>query len=465
MKTLTVILGLLFAAHLGAAASAPTISDQYREAVSLYRQGDFVKAQKLFTAIKSKHPRYRKTTSYLARCREHIERDGPMTAYFDRAAEEAQELLDLRQTLLALVRKQYRSVTVQEQEGVVAFSFSPNFLFPGTSNDYSAAGTAFLGLVKDLALTYRSLHLVVVIEQPPAQRKKTGRREERQAVALGSFFFRHGGVPPQNLSLWSRPQSAPALRLELHTQTPPPLSNGSPIRGAMAEVSDPLVDPDDDWPLVIDLSLLDTARIKSWSLKILDSDRGTLAREFRGTSDVWVSIQWDGTDTKDRAVHPGEYQAFLSATTLNKEQLEDSTSFIVRSPRNKRHDQKSVLATKKEPAPGPLPESPQTRKWSHLIRFSFNQSDLAGTGGLEVKQLAQSIKAFPDEGVVIEGFADLTEKNAEGLALRRAENIRNLLIEKHGIPQERLTVRAKEPRRALEGESLQKSVVFFVEVE
>jgi len=233
----------------------------------------------------------------------------------------------------------------------------------------------------------------------------------------------------------------------------------------MAEVSDPLVDPDDDWPLVIDLSLLDTARIKSWSLKILDSDRGTLAREFRGTSDVWVSIQWDGTDTKDRAVHPGEYQAFLSATTLNKEQLEDSTSFIVRSPRNKRHDQKSVLATKKEPAPGPLPESPQTRKWSHLIRFSFNQSDLAGTGGLEVKQLAQSIKAFPDEGVVIEGFADLTEKNAEGLALRRAENIRNLLIEKHGIPQERLTVRAKEPRRALEGESLQKSVVFFVAVE
>jgi outer membrane protein OmpA-like peptidoglycan-associated protein len=461
MRRALIFVAVLFFTQWG--VTAPSVADQYRDAVTLFRQGHYVKAQEKFTAIKTLQPNYRKTTAYLVRCRERIERAGPTAAYYDRAAEEARELLDLRQSIFSLVQKRYSAVSIQRKEGAVAFSLPSAYLFPGISNDFSASGTAFLGVVKDLALTYRSLYLVILSEEPDSARKEVKRRSERRAVALGSFFFRQGGLPPQNIKIRSRPGKTSAIRLELHTHAPNPGDKEEPIRGAIAEVNDPVIDPDTDWPLIIDLSLLDPARVKSWSLKIIESERGALVREFRGTSDVWVSLQWDGTDERGRGIRSGEYQAFLTATTLNSERLEDSTSFMIRPPKKTHRRAKTTRAIVAEPPAPPLP--PQTRKWSHLIRFSFNQADLAGTGGLEVKQLAQSIRAFPDEGVVIEGFADVKEENAESLARRRADKIRALLIEKHGISANRLSVRAKDPRHALEGESLQKSVAFFVEAE
>lgn len=462
MRHAKIILGFVFITPFLCGATAP-VAKEYREAVMLYRKGEFVQAQKKFNAIKTDHPNYRKTTAYLVRCRERIDRDGPTVAYYERAASEARDILNQRQTILTLVKSRYSAVTIQEKDGAIAFSLPPEYMFPGIGNDFSASGTAFLGLVKDLALTYRSLYMVIFSEQPDAAQKDAKRRGERRAVALGSFFFRQGGVPPQNIKIRSRPGKNASIRLELHTSAPNPSDKEIAIRGAMAEVADPVIDPEKDWPLSIDLSLLDPARVKSWSLKIIESERGALVREFKGTSDVWVSLQWDGMDERGRRALPGEYQAFLSATTLNRERLEDSTAFMIRSPKTKYTRSRTPQAPVIEPPPPPLP--PQTRKWSHLIRFSFNQADLAGTGGLEVKQLAQSVRAFPDEGVVIEGFADLKEENTDTLARRRAEKIRSLLIEKHGIPAHRLTVRAKEPRHALEGESLHKCVVFFVETE
>jgi outer membrane protein OmpA-like peptidoglycan-associated protein len=460
MKRPLALIGLLITALVGSAA-VPDVSVQYKDAVKLYRRGEYQKAETLFKSIKDSHPSYRRTTAYLAQCRERLRDEAPM-AYYERAAAQAREILDLRKTMLKHVRTQYPDVAVTlGDDGTVIFSFPTRMLFPGKNNDFSAEGTAFLGLVKDLALTYQTLHVSIVAQQPATPQKGPDRRNERRAIALGSTFFRHGGIAPPNIRVRSRTGDGPLLIIRFHTQPPKENNSETPLRGAMAEVKNPLVDPRVDWPLSIDLSLLDPARVKSWSLKIVAADQGHLVREFRGTSDVWVSVAWDGTTAKGWPAPAGEYQVFLSAVTLGGEQLQDSTAFFVRPPKQS-PPSSAPIRSLPPPPPPKSPADPPTRKWAHVIGFSYNRWELAGTGELEVKQLALNIKAFPDENVVIEGFADDREDNSEELARRRGETVRSLLVEKHGVTPKRLTVKSKDPRRPMEGEILQKAVVFFV---
>jgi outer membrane protein OmpA-like peptidoglycan-associated protein len=187
---------------------------------------------------------------------------------------------------------------------------------------------------------------------------------------------------------------------------------------------------------------------------------GRSLREYAGTSDLWVSLEWDGRDAEGNAVPAGEYQAFLSAATFGGNQATDTLPLVVkRGPRAAT----APLASSTSKNASVREETPARRQWAQVVRFAFNHSDLSGAGRLDLRQLAANIQAFPRETVVIEGDADSAEVDARNLAESRARRVKEELIAGFGIPPERLSARGREPRRAADGEALQKAVAFFVE--
>jgi tetratricopeptide (TPR) repeat protein len=77
-----------------------------------------------------------------------------------------------------------------------------------------------------------------------------------------------------------------------------------------------------------------------------------------------------------------------------------------------------------------------SRQWSQDVSFEYGQSDVGGVNILEIRRLAESMQAFPDARLLIEGFADVAEPNADALARARAMNVAEALMNKYGLSSE-----------------------------
>jgi outer membrane protein OmpA-like peptidoglycan-associated protein len=92
---------------------------------------------------------------------------------------------------------------------------------------------------------------------------------------------------------------------------------------------------------------------------------------------------------------------------------------------------------------------PKEFQWT-LFHFDFDKSKLRPEYMVQVDEMAQTMKEFPDAQFEITGHTDRRGSDAYNMRLsqRRADNIKALLIER-GIPQEKLVTVAKGKRELL----------------
>lgn len=102
----------------------------------------------------------------------------------------------------------------------------------------------------------------------------------------------------------------------------------------------------------------------------------------------------------------------------------------------------AVIAPTPEPAPAPVPEKvPEKVCITLKIEFDVNKADIKPKYHNVIGKVAEFMKKYPDTTAVIEGHTDNRgsyELNIK-LSERRADAVRNYLIEKFGIAPERLT--------------------------
>ena len=91
------------------------------------------------------------------------------------------------------------------------------------------------------------------------------------------------------------------------------------------------------------------------------------------------------------------------------------------------------------------PTSPSTPLMA-TVRFKINSDRISQYEEVNVYNIAQWMKANPDQKVVIAGYADKDTGTAEynmALSKRRAEAVRNALVNDYGISADRLTMQAE----------------------
>ncbi len=436
-------------------AQEPDLDHKYKEAVGLYRQGQYEKARDIFKSIDGEIPYYKHVKRYLLKCDTQLNRWDSSDGYYAKAANQAREVMDVRAALLSHLEKEYPSARQQRENSRFLFTVPPQFLFNGDADELSHAGKGFMDILKDYASTFRLLNVTVVHEKSAASDEETARRNDRRAALLGAHIFRQWGLPPQNIRLRSRAGAEDLFRFHFETAKPMEDPTLTDLKGILVSVRPRLWDRSLSPTLPIDLTLIDPARVRRWTLRLLRLSDGVAVKEYSGTSDVWVSLSWDGRDETGRTASFGEYQAFLTAWGLGDVRHEDSVGFVMKGTL-------PAAAVKKSPSAKPVPET-GSKQWAQVIPFAFNHSDIAGAGSLDLKRLASTLKAFPKERVLVEGYADRTEENPNRLPLQRAESVRDALTDAYGISADRFTLRARDPRNAVEGESLQKALVLFIE--
>ena len=104
----------------------------------------------------------------------------------------------------------------------------------------------------------------------------------------------------------------------------------------------------------------------------------------------------------------------------------------------------------------PCPEVPQMVTTETIIeaaapmmttvRFTIDSSEISSQEMINVYNVAQWMKQNPNENVTVAGYADADTGTAEynlALSQRRAEAVRNVLINKYGINGKRISVKAE----------------------
>ena len=80
------------------------------------------------------------------------------------------------------------------------------------------------------------------------------------------------------------------------------------------------------------------------------------------------------------------------------------------------------------------------------VRFTINSSRITGEEMVNVYNIAEWMKANPEQNVAIVGYADKdTGTSAYNMALskRRAESVKKALVDKYGINPDRLSIQAE----------------------
>ncbi|MDE6397445.1 MAG: OmpA family protein, partial [Muribaculaceae bacterium] len=88
----------------------------------------------------------------------------------------------------------------------------------------------------------------------------------------------------------------------------------------------------------------------------------------------------------------------------------------------------------------------ETAPLMSTVRFKLNSAVISSEEAVNVYNTAQWLKANPEEKVVIVGYADKdTGTPAYNLKLsqRRAQAVRDMLVNKYGISSDRLTTQAE----------------------
>lgn len=443
-----------FLAVLSAAAAAADLRVQqaYDEALRLYQKGEASQALALFLEVQREEAGYRQVNKYVTLCAKALKAREEEAAR-DAVVRQARELLDRRQAILKDLAQAVELSS--DPAGGTAFFLPAAALFgPAGIVPLPAAGRA-LSLIKDYAATFRTPWFAVTYERGRGAPEEEARVNERRAVLLGFRFFRAAGVAPEHLVLRTREAGEELFRLEVSAVKPPDPPGARRVQGVLVHAARPRLDPAVDESLELDVMLLDSARIKRWSLQILDGE-GRSFRKFSGAQDVFLSLFWDGRDEEGRPAPAGLYRAFLDAETWASERRTDSAALVVAGPLPPKGSARAARP------PPPAPRSDE-RRWAQSIGFENGRSAPSGAQRLAVARVAELLRIYPRQKASVEGFADPAEPASARLARERAEAVAALLVKEHGVAPERLLTRAATPRPALEGESLRQVLVFFLE--
>jgi hypothetical protein len=449
-----IIIGNLIFSPLGAIDSASRT--RYRQGKKDFRAGRYSSARDIFETLAAQNPEDKKIQRFLAEAQVKANREKRNLSIRQSTIAQARLLLDIRRFVLTDMSQSYPAVGVKTVGTGTQFSFPEPFLFLTSGVDPTGQAEGALSLVKDFIQTHRTLYVQVICEHSPHSDDDARQRNGRRAIALAALLFRQIGLAPTQIRLTETVGKNNVFHVLSDTQLRPPDPSERELEGVLINAKNTTVDVDRDLSAEMEISNLVPAGVRRWSVQIIRLENGNSVRSFKGTSDVWVSLLWDGRDFKNRPVYPGRYRALLTTRTFSGVDKTDSLGLMVK---------KTVPHSSNRPAPPPKtaqtdPEPPVNRRWAHVIEFPFNTAEVGGGAIVELRQLAVNLKASPGENVVVEGFAERHESTPRELAKKRAQTIVDLLITKHGIPAKRLSAKSRDPEGS--GESSRKAVAFFL---
>jgi hypothetical protein len=431
----------------------------YRQGLRDFHAGSYTAARDAFQKIAPRNSADKTLQRLLAQARVKADMEARQAETLKSAAAQARLLLAVRQAVIQELNTSAPSVVVSAAGTGTRFSFPGEFLFPKTGLDLTGPGDAALSLAKDFIQTHRTVYVRVVCEQDPKAEEDAKRRNVRRTIALGARLFRQAGLAPTQIRLTVRPGKKNKFHVLSDTLPAVPDAAEREVEGVLMTAWPTTLNLDRDDVAKMEISILDPSGVRSWAVKIVRLSDGMAVYSFAGTSDVWASFAWDGRDFRNRPVSPGLYRAYLTARVFSGAERTDSLGLVV---------DKKQAAPVSRPRPPDLPlpvntPGPVNRRWAHVVGFPFNKGEVVGGALVELRQLAGNLKAFPEERVIVEGFAEPQEENPRKLAKQRAQSIVDLLISLHGISSERLSAVGREPEGA--GEGSRKAVAFFLDKE
>jgi outer membrane protein OmpA-like peptidoglycan-associated protein len=97
------------------------------------------------------------------------------------------------------------------------------------------------------------------------------------------------------------------------------------------------------------------------------------------------------------------------------------------------------------------PEKPDQEP-DAVIPFPSGSTHLNNIAKAQLDNLAVLLKQFPDQAITIEGHTDSTgnEETNQQIGLKRAESVKEYLIQRHGIDSTRITIRSYGSTRSVE---------------
>ncbi|MEW5767106.1 MAG: OmpA family protein, partial [bacterium] len=163
--------------------------------------------------------------------------------------------------------------------------------------------------------------------------------------------------------------------------------------------------------------LWDVGEIKKWSF-IISDPRGEIFWSLLGEGELPPDIPWDGRSKDGALVRPGEIYSY-------KLLVEKVNGDVAISPT-------------KDFGVG------EERAISIVLRgalFDTDKSFLRPEAKENLKEAAKVLRKYPDQPVIIEGHCDwrASDEYNQGLSERRANSVKEYLVEVEGIARERLT--------------------------
>ncbi|MFH1958511.1 MAG: OmpA family protein [bacterium] len=205
---------------------------------------------------------------------------------------------------------------------------------------------------------------------------------------------------------------------------------------ASLEVSTTVISPDSDGKsdsAVLRVEASDLTGIGRWQLKITGEKDASLVRFYGGKSEVPSEIVWDGKDSNGKVVPNGDYFARLVMWDIIRNKGDTEPQKI-----------KVLIPPKVVPKEIKVKEEDRGLKvnLSSNIMFKTGKTELNPASYKALDEVAELIKAYPENKVAIEGHTDSvgSESANERISLARARAIYSYLVEK-GISRERFIVK------------------------
>lgn len=451
---------ILIAAALPVAAL--DVRRSYDEGLRLYKDGRWREAFDLFWEVRGVSSNYREVNAYLARCAEAL-KEQEKNARIDASVLQARKLLEARSRAVKSLKAE-TGASVQEGETGTEIFYPAGALFSGDRTELSPTSARFLAALKDYLTTFHTPHLVVSWPRSSEETHEAAGLGAQRAVALGFRLLKDCGLAPERLFIRSRTDPEGRARLLVSTVRPAPEDLDGEFQPVMIHALRRELVPGVPPAVDLDVILLDSARVKEWTLAIL-SPEGGVVRHFNGGQDLYAQASWDGLDDAGSPVPPGFYLAFLTAETWASRKRTDTIALAVRAPAPEKIfvPKPRPSAVKTTPPQSKPPQGRDVAKWFHTVSFERGGDEIPGPMFLAVEQVARALSLYPGRRAAVEGFAAPDEPDAARLAERRAQRVADVLLGKHGVARDRIQVKGNAPRKPLEGESMSKVLVFFLE--
>lgn len=186
-----------------------------------------------------------------------------------------------------------------------------------------------------------------------------------------------------------------------------------------------------------------TVAVRSWELAIVSTEGKQTVRTLAGKGNLPPTLAWDGYDNGGQPVKSGAvYQALLTVTTVVGTQA-TVKSGMLQCDIGEVTNQKALTMNLVQ------------------VRFPVNSAERSAEGEQALSQAAQTLSRYPTDYILqIVGHCSAQENPEQVLELSRAraQTIADYLVQKQGLPAEKIRVigrGASQPLTQEEGEAAQ----------